>query len=124
MCVNFLNFRKLDPKYFRKFPLVLPTRFIYGVLADDLKNHQGYLYPMDVTQKEEYYLRLKIERLKKEQDKRQKKEARAMIKLSELKDIRTKKCKNSLIHQIGYEKFKEKYGCDENGEFGGGGGAT
>jgi hypothetical protein len=103
---------------------MLPTKYIYGLLQDDLKNYQGYLYPMEASEIEERELKKKIEILKREQDLKDRKMTIAKKRITEIKEMRTKKCSNSLISQIGLDRFKSRYGCDDHGEFGGGGGST
>lgn len=124
MAVNFLNFRQLDQKYYKKFPLMLPTKYIYGILDNDLKNYEGYLYPMEMSEIEEIQLKKKIAKLKIEQEKKEKKQEKVKKKLQKIKEYRMEKCENSLISQIGMGRFKNKYGCDEAGGYGGGGGST
>lgn len=115
MAVNFLNFRKLDQKYFEKFPLMLPTRYIYGILENNLKNFGGYLYPMELSELEEIELKKKIEKVKREELLRRKKVEKVRKDLEKVKAIRNAKCENLLIQQIGVHNFQQKYGFDENG---------
>lgn len=119
MAVNFLNYRKLDPFFFDSFPLMLPTKFIYGYAKGFFKNYEGVLYPMTVDEVEEQELKKEIEKMRKMEAKKNRRKDKVKKKFENVQKMNNSPYVNSLIQQIGESKFQNKYGYDEEKEQGG-----